>query len=34
VPFILVLAADGHAVDAFEGEQDEATLADALASAR
>jgi thiol-disulfide isomerase/thioredoxin len=34
VPFILVLAADGHAVDAFEGEQDESTLADALASAR
>jgi len=34
VPFILVLGADGHAVDAFQGEQDESTLADALASAR
>ena len=27
VPYTLVLAADGHAVDAFEGAQDEATLA-------
>jgi len=34
VPFILVLGSDGHAVDALEGEQDESTLADALASAR
>jgi thiol-disulfide isomerase/thioredoxin len=33
VPFILVLGSDGHAVDAYEGEQDESTLADALAAA-
>jgi thiol-disulfide isomerase/thioredoxin len=30
VPYTLVLARDGHAVDAFEGEQEESTLADAL----
>ena len=34
VPLILVLGPDGHAVDVFEGEQDESTLASALASAR
>ena len=34
VPFTLVLGADGRAVDAYQGEQDEATLAGALASAR
>ena len=34
VPFILVLGADGHATDAFVGEQETQTLADALASAR
>ena len=34
VPFTLVLKADGHAVEAFQGEQEESTLADALASAR
>jgi hypothetical protein len=28
-----VLGSDGHAVDAYEGEQDESTLADALAAA-
>jgi thioredoxin-like negative regulator of GroEL len=34
VPYTLVLAPDGHAVDAFEGAQDESTLRDALADAR
>jgi len=34
VPFTLVVGSDGWAVDAYEGEQDESTLADALASAR
>jgi thiol-disulfide isomerase/thioredoxin len=30
VPYTLVLGADGHAVEAFEGAQDEATLRDAI----
>jgi thiol-disulfide isomerase/thioredoxin len=34
VPFTLVLGADGHARDAFVGEQDESTLQTALADAR
>jgi thiol-disulfide isomerase/thioredoxin len=34
VPYTLVLAPDGHAVDAYEGAQDEGTLRDALADAR
>jgi thiol-disulfide isomerase/thioredoxin len=34
VPYTLVLGADGHARRAFIGEQDEATLRDALADAR
>jgi thiol:disulfide interchange protein len=34
VPYTLVLGADGHARRALLGEQDEATLTDALAAAR
>ncbi len=34
VPYTLVLGRDGHATDAFTGEQDTATLANALASAK
>jgi thiol-disulfide isomerase/thioredoxin len=34
VPYTLVLAADGHATDAFTGEQATSTLAGALAAAR
>ncbi|HWU90015.1 MAG TPA: TlpA disulfide reductase family protein [Kofleriaceae bacterium] len=34
VPYLLVLGPDGHARGAFTGEQDEATLRTALASAR
>jgi thiol-disulfide isomerase/thioredoxin len=34
VPYSLVLGPDGHAVEAFRGEQDESTLRDALASAK
>jgi len=34
VPYILVVGRDGHAQDAFLGEQDTATLEGALASAR
>ncbi len=34
VPYTLVLGRDGHATDAFTGEQDRMTLADALASAK
>lgn len=34
VPYILVVGADGHARDAFLGEQDTTTLEDALASAK
>jgi thiol-disulfide isomerase/thioredoxin len=34
VPYMLVLGPDGHAVDAFRGETDEATLRSALADAR
>ena len=34
VPYTLVLRSDGHASDAFLGEQDEATLKDAIAAAR
>lgn len=34
VPYALVLGADGHARDAFIGEQDESTFRDALADAR
>ncbi|MDB4957727.1 MAG: Redoxin [Myxococcales bacterium] len=34
VPYALVLGADGHARDAFIGEQDESTLRDALANAK
>ncbi len=34
VPYTLVLGGDGHATDAFTGEQDTATLAGALASAK
>ena len=34
VPYTLVLAPDGHAVDAYEGAQDESTLRDAIADAR
>lgn len=34
VPYILVVGADGHARDAYLGEQDTSTLADALASAK
>ncbi len=34
VPYTLVLGADGHAQAAFRGEQDEATLRDALSDAR
>jgi thiol-disulfide isomerase/thioredoxin len=34
VPYLLVLGPDGHARDAFRGEQDEQTLRTALASAR
>jgi len=34
VPYILVVGSDGHARDAFLGEQDTTTLKDALASAK
>ena len=34
VPYVLVLGPDGHARNAFRGEQDEATLRNALADAR
>jgi len=34
VPYTLVLGRDGHATDAFTGEQDTSTLAGALASAK
>lgn len=34
VPYLLVLAPDGHAVDAFRGETEESTLREALADAR
>ena len=34
VPYLLVLGADGHAREAFRGEQDESTLSDALADAK
>jgi len=34
VPYILVVGPDGHARDAFLGEQDRSTLEDALASAK
>lgn len=34
VPYSLVLGADGHAKDAFRGEQDESTFRDALADAK
>ena len=34
VPYLLVLGPDGHAREAFRGEQDEQTLRSALASAR
>ncbi|HEY4243577.1 MAG TPA: TlpA disulfide reductase family protein [Kofleriaceae bacterium] len=34
VPYAIVLAADGHAVDQFHGQQDEATLRRALDEAR
>jgi len=34
VPYTLVLGADGHAVEQFHGQQDEATLRSALANAR
>lgn len=34
VPYTLVLAGDGHATDAFTGEQETSTLAAALAAAR
>ncbi|HEY0254675.1 MAG TPA: TlpA disulfide reductase family protein [Kofleriaceae bacterium] len=34
VPYTLIVGRDGHAVDAFEGEQSEETLSDALAHAR
>jgi len=34
VPYTLVLAADGHACDAFIGKQDASTLKDAIADAR
>jgi len=34
VPYTLVLGADGHARDAYEGEQSEETLRDALRDAR
>lgn len=34
VPYTLVLGADGHARDAFRGEQDESTFRDALADAK
>ena len=34
VPYSLVLGADGHAKDAFRGEQDESTFRDALSDAK
>jgi len=34
VPYSLVLSADGHAREAFRGEQEESTLRDALADAK
>jgi thiol-disulfide isomerase/thioredoxin len=34
VPYTLVLAADGHAVDVLEGEQEESDLRDALVAAK
>ena len=34
VPYTLVLGADGHARDVFEGEQEESTLRDALVAAK
>jgi thiol-disulfide isomerase/thioredoxin len=34
VPYLLVLGPDGHAHEAFRGEQEESTLSDALADAK
>ncbi len=34
VPYVLVLGADGHAREAFRGEQEESTLRESLASAK